>query len=79
VAPGGVDGAALAALLAALAWPAPVLRHHRDPARPPRHPLHRQAARLNLYSIYPPKLRNPPVATKLQPGDEGNWTERVMA
>lgn len=34
---GGVDGAPLAALLAALAGPAPVLHHHRDPARPPRH------------------------------------------
>jgi hypothetical protein len=48
---GGIDGAALAALLAALAGPAPVLRHHRDPARPPRHPLHRQAAQLTRYSI----------------------------
>lgn len=39
---GGIDGAALAALLAALAGPAPVLRHHRDPARPPRRRRHRR-------------------------------------
>ena len=32
---GGVDGAALAALQAAFAGPAAVLRYHRDPARPP--------------------------------------------
>ena len=35
---GGVDGAAPAALLAALAGAAAVLHHHRDPARPARHP-----------------------------------------
>lgn len=35
---GGVDRAAPAALLAALARPAPVLHHHRDPTRPRRHP-----------------------------------------